>query len=128
MWIFLLIVHELLLCNIEDERQRWDTQTSGKEKVPRWNGRMPAADAVKQFSGQWARRCGGTSSAIIVVKLCCGPMKMESLHDFMPRPDFFFARQRISYNTRYFSGNYGVVIAILAVYALYVREEAQTVS
>jgi hypothetical protein len=26
--------------------------------------------------------------------------------------------QRISYNTRYFSGNYGVVIAILAVYAL----------
>ena len=75
-------------CNVEDERQRWDTQTSGKENVPRWNG-MPVADAVKQFSGQCARRCGGTSSAIIVVKLRCGPMKMESLHDFMPRIDFF---------------------------------------
>ena len=29
---------------------------------------------------------------------------------------YFF--QRISYNTRYFSGNYGVVIAVLGVYAL----------
>jgi len=28
------------------------------------------------------------------------------------------ATQRISYNTRYFSGNYGVIVAILSVYAL----------
>ncbi|KAI0645669.1 prenylated rab acceptor PRA1 [Trametes maxima] len=28
------------------------------------------------------------------------------------------ATHRISYNTRYFSGNYGVVVALLAVYAL----------
>lgn len=35
--------------------------------------------------------------------------------------DFFYLRgdlQRLSYNTRYFSGNYGIVIALLAVYAL----------
>jgi hypothetical protein len=34
---------------------------------------------------------------------------------------FFYLRgnlQRLSYNTRYFSGNYGIVIALLAVYAL----------
>ncbi|EIN11882.1 prenylated rab acceptor PRA1 [Punctularia strigosozonata HHB-11173 SS5] len=32
--------------------------------------------------------------------------------------DFNQATSRISYNTRYFSGNYGVVVAILAVYAV----------
>ncbi|KAF8919852.1 prenylated rab acceptor PRA1 [Mucidula mucida] len=32
--------------------------------------------------------------------------------------DLNTATQRISYNTRYFSGNYGLIIAILAVYAL----------
>ncbi|KAJ8469159.1 hypothetical protein ONZ45_g972 [Pleurotus djamor] len=32
--------------------------------------------------------------------------------------DFNEATQRISYNTRYYSGNYGIIIAALAVYAL----------
>jgi len=32
--------------------------------------------------------------------------------------DFNQATSRISYNTRYFSGNYGLIVAILAVYAL----------
>ncbi|EIM81141.1 prenylated rab acceptor PRA1 [Stereum hirsutum FP-91666 SS1] len=40
-------------------------------------------------------------------------------HNRVSRPaDLNQAVQRISYNTRYFSGNYGVVAAILAVYAL----------
>ncbi|KAL0956402.1 hypothetical protein HGRIS_002549 [Hohenbuehelia grisea] len=32
--------------------------------------------------------------------------------------DFSQATQRISYNTRYYSGNYGLVVACLAVYAV----------
>jgi len=32
--------------------------------------------------------------------------------------DFNQATSRISYNTKYFSGNYGLIVAILAVYAL----------
>ncbi|KAF8160798.1 prenylated rab acceptor PRA1 [Crassisporium funariophilum] len=32
--------------------------------------------------------------------------------------DFNQATSRISYNTRYFSGNYGLVVALLAVYAV----------
>lgn len=37
----------------------------------------------------------------------------------LSRPvDLNQATSRISYNTRYFSGNYGIVIAILAVYAI----------
>ncbi|KZV74435.1 prenylated rab acceptor PRA1 [Peniophora sp. CONT] len=32
--------------------------------------------------------------------------------------DFSVAVQRVSYNTRYFSGNYGLIVAALAVYAL----------
>ncbi|KAI5449997.1 Prenylated Rab acceptor 1 [Naganishia albida] len=40
-------------------------------------------------------------------------------HQRLSRPnDMNECTSRISYNTRYFSGNYGVVIAILAVYAL----------
>jgi len=40
-------------------------------------------------------------------------------HNRISRPgDFNQAVSRISYNTRYFSGNYGLVIAVLAVYAL----------
>lgn len=38
--------------------------------------------------------------------------------DFGSPADVNQATSRISYNTRYFSGNYGVVAAILAVYAL----------
>jgi len=39
-------------------------------------------------------------------------------HHRLSRPaDLNQATQRISYNTRYFSGNYGVIVAILAVYA-----------
>ncbi|KAI0706860.1 hypothetical protein C8T65DRAFT_740557 [Cerioporus squamosus] len=33
--------------------------------------------------------------------------------------DLNTATHRISYNTRYFSGNYSLIIALLAVYALY---------
>jgi len=32
--------------------------------------------------------------------------------------DFNQATSRISYNTRYFSGNYGLIVALLAVYAI----------
>ncbi|KAF8518788.1 prenylated rab acceptor PRA1 [Gautieria morchelliformis] len=40
-------------------------------------------------------------------------------HHRISRPaDMNQATSRISYNTRYFSGNYGLVVAILAVYAL----------
>ncbi|EJD02849.1 ER to Golgi transport-related protein [Fomitiporia mediterranea MF3/22] len=40
-------------------------------------------------------------------------------HHRLSRPqDGNQAISRISYNTRYFSGNYGVIVAILAVYAL----------
>ncbi|CDZ97005.1 Prenylated rab acceptor 1 [Phaffia rhodozyma] len=40
-------------------------------------------------------------------------------HQKLSRPvDMNEATSRISYNTRYFSGNYGVVIATLAIYAL----------
>ncbi|GBE81027.1 PRA1-like protein [Sparassis crispa] len=40
-------------------------------------------------------------------------------HNRLSRPaDMNQAVSRISYNTRYFSGNYGVVVAMLAVYAL----------
>ncbi|KZS98059.1 ER to Golgi transport-related protein [Sistotremastrum niveocremeum HHB9708] len=40
-------------------------------------------------------------------------------HHRLSRPsDMNQAVSRISYNTRYFSGNYGLVVAILAVYAL----------
>ncbi|KAG7553575.1 hypothetical protein FFLO_03007 [Filobasidium floriforme] len=40
-------------------------------------------------------------------------------HQRLSRPaDMNEATSRLSYNTRYFSGNYGIVIALLAVYAL----------
>ncbi|TFY80892.1 hypothetical protein EWM64_g3123 [Hericium alpestre] len=40
-------------------------------------------------------------------------------HNRVSRPsDFNQAVSRISYNTRYFSGNYGLIIAVLAVYAM----------
>jgi len=40
-------------------------------------------------------------------------------HHRISRPaDVNQATSRISYNTRYFSGNYGLIVAVLAVYAL----------
>ncbi|KZT71013.1 prenylated rab acceptor PRA1 [Daedalea quercina L-15889] len=40
-------------------------------------------------------------------------------HHRLSKPaDLNTATSRISYNTRYFSGNYGVIVAVLAVYAL----------
>ncbi|OBZ67103.1 PRA1-like protein [Grifola frondosa] len=40
-------------------------------------------------------------------------------HHRISRPaDLNQATSRISYNTRYFSGNYGLIVALLAVYAL----------
>ncbi|KAL5485318.1 YIP3 [Sanghuangporus weigelae] len=40
-------------------------------------------------------------------------------HHRLSRPqDLNQATQRVSYNTRYFSGNYGIIVAVLAVYAL----------
>jgi len=40
-------------------------------------------------------------------------------HNRISRPaDFNQAVTRISYNTRYFSGNYGLIVGVLAVYAL----------
>ncbi|KAI0315955.1 prenylated rab acceptor PRA1 [Amylostereum chailletii] len=40
-------------------------------------------------------------------------------HNRVSRPaDFSVAVQRISYNTRYFSGNYGLIVAVLGIYAM----------
>jgi len=40
-------------------------------------------------------------------------------HQRISRPaDFNQATNRITYNARYFSGNYGIIVAILAIYAL----------
>ncbi|KAH8814749.1 ER to Golgi transport-related protein [Flagelloscypha sp. PMI_526] len=46
------------------------------------------------------------------------PMEFFDYQRFSRPENMNAATQRISYNTRYFSGNYGLVVAILAVYAL----------
>jgi len=46
------------------------------------------------------------------------PTEFFDFHRLSRPADLNQATSRISYNTRYFSGNYGVVIMILAVYAV----------
>jgi len=46
------------------------------------------------------------------------PLEFFDYHRFSRPADLNQATSRISYNTRYFSGNYGVIVAILLVYAL----------
>ncbi|CAL1707353.1 unnamed protein product [Somion occarium] len=46
-----------------------------------------------------------------------GPQEFFDHHRLSRPADMSQATQRISYNTRYFSGNYGIIVAILAVYA-----------
>jgi len=46
------------------------------------------------------------------------PAEFFDYHRISKPADFNQATSRISYNTRYFSGNYGLIIAILAVYAV----------
>ncbi|KAG9095203.1 hypothetical protein FRC07_011128 [Ceratobasidium sp. 392] len=47
-----------------------------------------------------------------------GPQEFFDVQRISRPADMNQATSRISYNTRYFSGNYGVIIAILAVYAV----------
>ncbi|KAB5589115.1 hypothetical protein CTheo_7444 [Ceratobasidium theobromae] len=47
-----------------------------------------------------------------------GPREFFDVQRISRPADLNQATSRISYNTRYFSGNYGVIVAILAVYAL----------
>ncbi|KAF4567553.1 hypothetical protein EYR40_006554 [Pleurotus pulmonarius] len=47
-----------------------------------------------------------------------GPQEFFDVQRISRPADLNDATRRISYNTRYFSGNYGIVIAALAVYAL----------
>ncbi|KAF9075426.1 prenylated rab acceptor PRA1 [Rhodocollybia butyracea] len=46
------------------------------------------------------------------------PTEFFDYHRISRPADFNQATQRITYNTRYFSGNYVLIIALLAVYAL----------
>ncbi|THV02432.1 prenylated rab acceptor PRA1 [Dendrothele bispora CBS 962.96] len=46
------------------------------------------------------------------------PTEFFDYHRFSRPGDFNQATQRITYNTRYFSGNYVLIIALLAVYAI----------
>jgi len=46
------------------------------------------------------------------------PTEFFDFHRISRPADLTQATSRISYNTRYFSGNYGVVIVLLAVYAV----------
>ncbi|KAG6866704.1 hypothetical protein C0991_011363 [Blastosporella zonata] len=46
------------------------------------------------------------------------PAEFFDYHRISRPADLNQATSRISYNTRYFSGNYGLIIAILAVYAI----------
>ncbi|KAF8813807.1 prenylated rab acceptor PRA1 [Phlegmacium glaucopus] len=46
------------------------------------------------------------------------PAEFFDYHRISRPADFNQATSRISYNTRYFSGNYGLIVALLAVYAL----------
>ncbi|CAE6446620.1 unnamed protein product [Rhizoctonia solani] len=47
-----------------------------------------------------------------------GPQEFFDVQRISRPADLNQATSRISYNTRYFSGNYGVIVIILAVYAL----------
>lgn len=46
------------------------------------------------------------------------PAEFFDYHRISRPADFNQATQRISYNTRYFSGNYSLILAVMAVYAL----------
>lgn len=46
------------------------------------------------------------------------PAEFFDVHRISRPADLNQATSRISYNTRYFSGNYGLIVAMLAVYAL----------
>ncbi|KAM6502034.1 Prenylated rab acceptor PRA1 [Amanita muscaria] len=46
------------------------------------------------------------------------PSEFFDYHRVSKPADFNQATSRISYNTRYFSGNYGLIVALLAVYAV----------
>ncbi|PFH53823.1 hypothetical protein AMATHDRAFT_136805 [Amanita thiersii Skay4041] len=46
------------------------------------------------------------------------PTEFFDYHRISRPADLNQATSRISYNTRYFSGNYGLIVAILAVYAI----------
>ncbi|KAK0212842.1 prenylated rab acceptor PRA1 [Desarmillaria ectypa] len=46
------------------------------------------------------------------------PSEFFDYHRISRPADLNQATSRVSYNTRYFSGNYGLIIAVLAVYAL----------
>jgi len=46
------------------------------------------------------------------------PTEFFDFHRLSMPADLNQATSRISYNTRYFSGNYGVIIVILAIYAI----------
>ncbi|EGN99679.1 hypothetical protein SERLA73DRAFT_72477 [Serpula lacrymans var. lacrymans S7.3] len=46
------------------------------------------------------------------------PTEFFDYHRISRPADFNQATSRISYNTRYFSGNYGLIVAVLAVYAV----------
>jgi len=46
------------------------------------------------------------------------PTEFFDFHRISRPADLNQATSRISYNTRYFSGNYGLIVALLAVYAL----------
>jgi len=46
------------------------------------------------------------------------PSEFFDHHRLSKPADLNQATSRISYNTRYFSGNYGLIVAVLAVYAL----------
>ncbi|KAG6831685.1 hypothetical protein H0H92_008328 [Tricholoma furcatifolium] len=46
------------------------------------------------------------------------PTEFFDYHRISRPADLNQATSRISYNTRYFSGNYGLIIAVLAVYAI----------
>lgn len=49
------------------------------------------------------------------------PMEFFDFHRISRPAGLDEAVQRISYNTRYFSGNYGLIVAVLAVYAIIVN-------
>jgi len=66
---------------------------------------LRVADTVKSFREQ---RLSGLRS----------PTEFFDIHRISRPADLNQATSRISYNTRYFSGNYGVVIVMLAIYAM----------
>ncbi|KAJ7772542.1 prenylated rab acceptor PRA1 [Mycena maculata] len=48
-----------------------------------------------------------------------GPQEFFDVQRISRPTDMNTATSRISYNTRYFSGNYGLIVIILAIYALF---------